>query len=241
MAAPGAGRVLETQGESPFSLELPSLAFAARLHNFRWLRHLRAEKSDQASAAARSILTDWIAVHGRRLHGLAWSPDIAAQRLIALLSHSPVLLQGTDSGFYRRFMRMLVFHVRFLRRTVASSPDGITRFRVRIALAMASVAMPSSSLTLKRAGQALDREIDRQILQDGGHISRNPRASLELLLDLLPLRQTYVNLGHDVPVRLPPLMNIAVRDHLAARFGWEQVGYWQAVGKGEDWPIDKAG
>ncbi len=33
---------------------------------------------------------------------------------------------------------------------------------------------------------------------------------------------------------LPPLVNIAVRDHLAARFGWEQVGYWQAVTKVSD-------
>ncbi|MGH8158795.1 MAG: O-antigen translocase [Rhodanobacter sp.] len=30
---------------------------------------------------------------------------------------------------------------------------------------------------------------------------------------------------------LPPLINIAVRDHLALQFGWEQVGYWQAVSK----------
>lgn len=33
---------------------------------------------------------------------------------------------------------------------------------------------------------------------------------------------------------LPPLVNIAVRDHLAAQFGWEQVGYWQAVSKVSD-------
>lgn len=31
-----------------------------------------------------------------------------------------------------------------------------------------------------------------------------------------------------------PLVNIAVRDHLAARFGWEQVGYWQAVTRVSD-------
>jgi len=31
-----------------------------------------------------------------------------------------------------------------------------------------------------------------------------------------------------------PLVNIAVRDHLAALFGWEQVGYWQAVSKVSD-------
>jgi PST family polysaccharide transporter len=33
---------------------------------------------------------------------------------------------------------------------------------------------------------------------------------------------------------LAPLVNIAVRDHLALRFGWERVGYWQAVSKVSD-------
>lgn len=33
---------------------------------------------------------------------------------------------------------------------------------------------------------------------------------------------------------LSPLVNIAVRDHLALRFGWQQVGYWQAVSKVSD-------
>ncbi len=33
---------------------------------------------------------------------------------------------------------------------------------------------------------------------------------------------------------LPPLINIAVRDHLAVQFGWEQVGNWQAVSKVSD-------
>ncbi|WP_426688574.1 O-antigen translocase [Rhodanobacter ginsengiterrae] len=33
---------------------------------------------------------------------------------------------------------------------------------------------------------------------------------------------------------LPPLVNLAVRDHLALQFGWEQVGYWQAVSKVSD-------
>jgi PST family polysaccharide transporter len=33
---------------------------------------------------------------------------------------------------------------------------------------------------------------------------------------------------------LPPLVNIVVRNHLATQFGWEQVGYWQAVSKVSD-------
>ena len=33
---------------------------------------------------------------------------------------------------------------------------------------------------------------------------------------------------------IPPVINIAVRNHLAVQFGWEQVGYWQAVSKVSD-------
>jgi polysaccharide transporter, PST family len=33
---------------------------------------------------------------------------------------------------------------------------------------------------------------------------------------------------------LPPLINIVVRNHLATQFGWEQVGYWQAVSRVSD-------
>jgi PST family polysaccharide transporter len=33
---------------------------------------------------------------------------------------------------------------------------------------------------------------------------------------------------------LPPLVNIAVRDHLALQYGWEQVGNWQAVSRVSD-------
>jgi uncharacterized heparinase superfamily protein len=218
---PLAGRTVETNGQSPFSLELPSQTFAVRLHSFGWLRHMRANKNDRSCAAARAIVNDWISVHGRRIEGVAWNANTAAQRLIAWLSHSPVLLQGTDNGFYRRFMKALVFHVRYLRRVASTAPDGEVRLRVRIALAMASVAVPVRASTVRAAGKALDREIDRQILPDGAHLSRNPRAALDLLLDLLPLRQTYVNLGHDVPAKLIPAID---RMYPALRFFRHQDG-----------------
>ncbi|MBB3660500.1 putative heparinase superfamily protein [Rhizobium sp. BK650] len=198
---PLAGRMLETGGKSPFTLPLPSRAFAIRLHSFGWLRHMRANKSEQGSAVARMIVDSWLSIHGGRIEGIAWETDVVSQRVIAWLSHSPVVLQNADRGFYRRFMKSLAFHIRYLRR-MAPYSAGEVRFRLRIALATASVAMPVRASTVRRAAQALDREFDSQILPDGGHISRNPRVGLELLLDLLPLRQTYVNLGHDLPQKL---------------------------------------
>jgi uncharacterized heparinase superfamily protein len=124
-------------------------------------------------------------------------------------------------GFYRRFLRSLGRHIEYLQSVAGNAADGQERLLVRVALAMATLAMPAKPGEIQRAGQNLDRELDRQILADGGHISRNPRAILDLLLDLLPLRQTYLNLGHEVPSGLIPAID---RMFPALRFFRHQGG-----------------
>ncbi|TRL33514.1 heparinase II/III family protein [Rhizobium straminoryzae] len=218
---PLAGKLLETEGESPFLVPAPSRAFAERLHSFAWLRHMRALRSVEARARARLIAISWMNHHQKRLSGTAWQPHVAAERMIAWLSHSPVMLQGAEGHFYRRFMKSLAVQRLYLRKVFSTLPEGETRLRIRIALAMASLAMPSSDKLIRREGVNLDLELERQILADGGHVSRNPRSMLELLLDLLPLRQTYINLGHDVPARLIPAID---RIYPALRFFRHQDG-----------------
>ncbi len=218
---PLGGRALDTEGDSPFEIDLPSRAFATKLHSFAWLRHLRAVRDEAGFVKLRQIIEDWIATHGRNIGGISWEADVVAQRIIAWLSHSPVVLRNAERGFYRRFRKSLAFQVRYLRHIAETLPDGEARLRVRIALAVASVSMPASASVIRKASRRLDLELDRQVLPDGGHISRNPRAGLELLLDLLPLRQTYVNLGHDVPSRLIPCID---RMYPALRFFRHQGG-----------------
>lgn len=216
-----AGRVVETGGASPFQVDYPSAVFEERLHAFSWLRHIRSDKSSEACKRARRIVVEWMVLHGKRVTGTAWSPEIAAQRLIAWLSHSPVVLYEADAGFYRRFLKSLAFHVRYLARIVKHAPDGEARLRIRIALAMASIAMPTRLSRINRNGMKLAQEMERQILPDGGHVSRNPRVMLDLLLDLLPLRQSYINLGHDLPSGLVPAID---RMFPAIRFFRHQGG-----------------
>ncbi len=177
---PLAGRLLETNGKSPFGFTLPSRAFASRLHGFGWLRHMRAYKNDRASAVARAIVDSWLSLHAGRMEGIAWEIDVTSQRVIAWLSHSPVVLQNADRGFYRRFTRSLAFQVRYLQRMAPFAPAGEGLFRLRIALAMASIAMPARQSVMRKAAQALDNEFDSQILPDGGHISRNPRVGARI-------------------------------------------------------------
>ena len=60
-----------------------------------------------------------------------------------------------------------------------------------IAVMYASLCMANQARHIKAATKRLSDELERQILPDGGHISRNPGALIELLVDLLPLRQMF--------------------------------------------------
>ena len=60
-----------------------------------------------------------------------------------------------------------------------------------IALTYAALCMAGQARHMRGAVKQLMAEIDRQVLADGGHVSRNPGALIELLLDFLPLRQAF--------------------------------------------------
>lgn len=199
---PFAGQMVETGGSSPFQITGGSAAWVNSLHDFRWLRHMREAGTDLAAANARALVADWIGAYGGRIAEPAWDPAITARRIISWLQHSTIVLQGAEFPFYRSYLKILAVQVRYLRVAVREMPDGEDRLRARIALTFAALSLPVSAAGLRSATRNLAVELDRQILPDGGHISRNPMALLELLADLLPLRQTYANQAEAPPQAL---------------------------------------
>ena len=146
-----------TEGASPFEVRPPSLDFARELHGFRWLRHLRAAGHELAFANARALVGDWIRNCRGGSDPVAWESEVVARRVIAWFSHSPIVLRDADPAFYRRFMKSLASQVRFLRQIAASAPDGETRLRARIAIAFASLVMPSSQGSMRSAAESARR------------------------------------------------------------------------------------
>ena len=199
---PLAGHLVETGGQSPFQMPVVHRGWLKALHGFRWLRHMRAAGTELAAANARALVSDWIATHGGKISGTAWDPATTARRIIAWLQHSSIVLQGAEFPFYRTFLRSLALQIRYLRSMAPEMPDGSERLRGRIALAFAALSLPAPGSAIRSATRNLADELDRQILPDGGHISRNPLVVLELLADLLPLRHTYANQGETPPEAL---------------------------------------
>ena len=185
-----AGKVVICDRRSPFEMTPPSDEWAVMLLGFSWLRHLRAADSAITRSNARSLVDDWINLQGG-WHPLGWRVDILSRRIVCWLSQAPFLLQDADARFYRRFIRSLSRQVRYLRHSLKQSRDGLPRLQALIALTYATLCLQGQSGYLRAHVRRLIEELRFQILPDGGHISRNPGALIELLVELLPLRQLF--------------------------------------------------
>ncbi|MGO4447275.1 hypothetical protein AB4Z42_28515, partial [Mycobacterium sp. 2YAF39] len=93
-------------------------------------------------------------------------------------------------------------HVRELERHLRSGAMPHQQLMAAIALCYAGLCCEGLDRNLRRASRLLGRELERQILADGGHASRNPRVIVDLLFDLLPLRQMFASREVDTPESL---------------------------------------
>jgi uncharacterized heparinase superfamily protein len=185
-----AGKVVLCDSRSPFEIGPPSEDWSVALLGFGWLRHLRAAESGITRANARALVDEWISLNSAS-DPIAWRADVVARRVISWLSQAPLVLDDSDVRFYRRFLRSLTRQVRHLRHTVSQARDGVPRLQASIAITYGALCMAGQQRHIRTATKRLSDELGRQILPDGGHISRNPGALIELMIDLLPLRTAF--------------------------------------------------
>ncbi len=187
------GQIVECRGRSPFEVTAPNAEWARVLHGFGWLRHLRSADTAVARSNARALVDDWLKIADHA--DAAWELDTAARRLLAWLTQAPMILADADPAFYHRFLAGLTRHFRHLRIHRGEEPDGLPRLKVAIAVLACAVTVESFRRWVKPAARRLDDELQRQILPDGGHVGRNPTAVVEILVDLLPIRQVLAARG----------------------------------------------
>lgn len=200
-----AGKLVTTGARSIWEMEPPSVEWTAALHAFGWLRHLKAADTIIARANARALVDDWLAAprHPR----IAYRVDVTARRVMAFLAQANLLLADSDIEFYRRFVRAVLIDVRTLRYRYMMTPPGAQQLLVLNALAMAALCLENQPRLRRWADARLQAELTRQISVDGTHISRNPGVTLQLLLELLPLRQVYAARGFTPPQALQPAID----------------------------------
>ncbi len=185
-----AGAAAPVGSESPFEIMPPSVPWQKELYSFGWLRHLHAAEDQIARDKARKLIMEWIGV-SRSAPALAHDGDTVARRVIAVLSHAAFILDGADPDFYDAVMRMLSRDLHDLT-VVYGDCSGVARLRALSAILLAGLCVAEQEAYLSSYLPVFCSELDKQILEDGGHASRDPGNLIELLLELLPLKQCFV-------------------------------------------------
>jgi uncharacterized heparinase superfamily protein len=205
-----ASQIADLKGASPFRVAPPSIAWARELHGFGWLRHLAATEEEEAAAAARDLVLEWIALC-RAPRGIAYEPEIVGRRLISWIAQANMLLEDVDARSYSAIMSSIGTQIVTLKATWRNAPDGIPRLVCLIALVLADLAVSGHDRQLKEAQDALIEELKRQVLDDGGHVSRSASVLADLILDLLPLGQCFRSRGRQPPEEI----NAAIKKSLS--------------------------
>ncbi len=181
----------------PWAQRPPSERFRDWLHGFAWMRDLLAADPERGPARARALVDGWLARFGK-WDRTAWSPRPTARRAYFWLADAPTLFPDHDPGSAAR-LDALARHARHLEHLVALPLEETEAFAVAVALAAAGACLPDAERLLEAGLERCAAEAKRQILPDGGHVSRSPEAGVELLADLYALDDAVHARGRATP------------------------------------------
>lgn len=187
-----AGAVVTGKPVDVFDAAPPSPQWATALYNLSWLQHFVTGGHELHRIIARSLVLKW----GGQRRGVR-TPLVCFQALVSLASAAHFLLGPAPSSFGKPFYELVE---KLIHRALAMRPSGLSEsFWQAMALQYASLAFRSSETLRDQANAKLCGIMDQVILPDGGHVSRNPQALLEVLLAVIPIRDALVAKREAIP------------------------------------------
>ena len=193
-------------------------AWLAYLHGFSWLSDMRALGSDEARDHARLMIANWIATNDH-WSPLLWRSDILGGRLVSWLSHYGFIGADADDAFRKTFFGSLNRQIKHLSRTTVREISGEARIAAIKGLVYAGISVPGKEHLLHPALRQMKTEIDRQILPDGGHVSRSPATLYRVLKHLVDMRLSLMAAHFEVPAWLPDAITLTIPMMRALRHG----------------------
>ncbi len=196
-----AGQSVEQTQTSIFATRPPSRAWADALNGFDWLPPLSAAGGDPARDLARLLVADWI-TQNPRYSEPAWHPQVITARLVHLFAHGHFLLSSSDMLWRSRLLVFLREQSRLLARVADEAPDGLPRFEAAATHALSGACLDDSAKRLESGLKQLEAEIARQILPDGGHVSRSPEILAHAYRYIVMVMDALTAIGQSAPSSL---------------------------------------
>lgn len=198
---PFAGGRVRIAAGTPWEAAAPNDTWAEEVNGFGWLRHFAARNDAEVTRHACWLVTTWIRSH-HQYSDLQWAPHVIGRRLRAWLANWPLIARPADEAWRRIVLAHMARQASHLANTFLSAPNGFPRIEAAGGLALTALALIDDRPLAERTLEQLGIELGRQILPDGGHISRSPEIHLETYLLVLSLEDLARHRGVRLPVSI---------------------------------------
>ena len=185
-------------GVSVFDLKPPNAAWEMALHSFAWLPALSNAGGDNARKLATNLIGQWVKRHGAYSEPV-WLPHITARRLAAIFTHGRLVILNSEMMWRSRLFVSLREQCRMLERTSREAPDGLPRLEAAAVLALSGLCLDDSPKRRETGLSRLEEEIERQILPDGGHVSRSPEQLMAAYRHIIMILESLSAVGEEPP------------------------------------------
>lgn len=173
-----AARVEVGANGHPFANSLPSERFAGWVHGFGWLPDLLAAGEAGADAAAR-LCGAWADTYpARTANSFVFDPDRTARRLFEWGCVLDALERRPGGPVVQNYAAQM----QRLRAGLRTLSPGLPEIRAAAAMVIYGARRADRlDAWLARGLDRLDTALDAQILPDGGHVSRSPETTADVL------------------------------------------------------------
>lgn len=233
------GGQIQMQSGTPWDAEAPNREWSQELHSFGWLWHFNARTGHDTSKHAGWLVNSWLERY-RKCDGLPWEPHVLGRRLVSWFANWSLIVGTADMVWRSSLLLSMARQVRHLRRSAASAPAGLPRLTAAWSLAMAGLCMPNEKKSWEKGLALLERELQNQVMADGGHVSRSPDVQLQVLCDLLMLRSALQGRNMKVPSRLQHTIDRMAPAIEFFRHGDGGLSFFNGSGEGNKAAIDLA-
>jgi uncharacterized heparinase superfamily protein len=184
------GGTFEPQGASPVWCDF--------IQSFEWLRDLRSLGGDVGRRQARVMILAWIDRYGN-WNEKAWRADLTGRRVAIWLALYDFFAASADDVFQTNYLASLLRQARHLSRSLPGALGGLGLLQGIKGLAYAGLAFEGREHWLEQSLGLLEHETKKQILSDGGHISRSPAQLLDAMRIYIDMRSALQAGQYPVP------------------------------------------
>jgi len=225
-----ASKLVDTNGASPFAIDMVHDDWLDDLQSFAWLRHFRDARTDEERSFARALTIDWIDRDGGFDHRI-WGLSLTARRVLNWLRHFNILVEGANPEDAKVITRSLGTQIQSLKLRAPFADEPVDALMAAIALLGVALCDHDRENEIPSRLYAMNMLLDRQIDEDGLHRSRSAKVQFQLIVELTTLRQALLRQSDAYRNELGELLESMHRALDAISLGTGEPAYFNGTGQ----------